>query len=434
MIYRRPESAVVARSLLARGRRPVAKYYLYRVTQSAAFTVPIFVLFFRSRGLSFAAIGLVEAIFTVVVLVGEVPTGYVGDRVGRRASMLAGTVLTAVGAAAFVLAHSLPAFALVVALRGVAATFQSGSREAWLYETLAAEADSEAFARASGRAGALSRASHAVAALVGSALYAVHPALPWLAEAAVVGSGALVLLTVPDSPREASGEGNPDAIEDGAEAGSGDPATDTPQSPRRTLAVARATLSRRALAAFVVYAGLLFGLLNTLEIYVQPVSVGVAGVAPAHLGALYAGLTLVAAVAAAAAGRVRDAVGVAGWFAAAPVALGAVLVAVAVAPAALAPALALLAFVGARAVGAVSGPLADQYLNDHADDAARATVLSGAGMVRSLLVAPLNVLGGVLAGTVALTAAMGALGALLAVGAAAILLLRFPVVGAPARE
>lgn len=103
-------------------------------------------------------------------------------------------------------------------------------------------------------------------------------------------------------------------------------------------------------------------------------------------------------------------------------ALGALLVGVA------APALALPAFVVAHAVGATSGPLADQYLNDRAGDAARATVLSGAGMVRSLLVAPLNVLGGALAGAVALTTAMGALGGLLAVGAVAVLVRRFPVV------
>jgi MFS family permease len=385
-----------------RPRLPVLKFYLYAASGRAAFTVPVFVLFFRARGLTFAEIGAVEATYTVVVLLAETPTGYLGDRLGRRRSMLLGSVLSAAGAVGYALAHSFAAFLAVSALRAVAGAFRSGATDAWLYETLAGADDGDAFADVRGRASALGIATHGVAAVAGGALYAVDPLLPWLAEAAVVAAGALVLLTVPDAPGE-DGDGDRSLV--------------------HLARVARRTLTTRALGAFVVYTALLFGLLNTLEMFVQPVGVAVLGIDPTDLGALYAGFAVLSAALASQAGRIRETLGTRLWFGLVPPLLGLLLALVVVEPW-----LALAGFVAARGVGAVSRPLANQYLNDHSPTAGRATVLSAASMVRSVVTAPLNVAGGALAGAVALTHALGGLGVALAVGALLLLAWRVPVV------
>lgn len=393
-----------------RPRWPVVTFYAYVVSGRAAFSVPVFVLFFRARGLSFAEIGALEATYTVVVLLAETPTGYLGDRVGRRMSMLAGTLLSAAGAVGYAMAHSFPAFLAVSALRAVAGAFRSGATDAWLYETLAGDDDEDAFAHVRGRASALGIAAHGLAAVAGGALYAVDPLLPWFAEATVVASGAAILLTVRDPPRDG---------------------TDEERSVLHLARVARRTLTTRALGAFVVYTALLFGLLNTLHIFVQPVSVGVLGVDPTDLGALYAGFAVLSAALAASAGRIRETLGTRAWFAIAPPLLGLLLVGAVVEPW-----LALVGFVAARGVGAVSRPLANQYLNDRSPAAGRATVLSAASMVRSVATAPLNVAGGALAGAVALTHALGVLGVTLAAGCLLVLAVRFPVVdgGDPAGD
>lgn len=375
---------------------PVLKFYAFRATQYAAFTYPIHVLFFQSRGLSLPAVGAIEALYTVVVLVAETPTGYVGDRIGRRNGLLVGTALTAIGIVGFTLAHSFAAFAAVVALRAVAATFRSGTEQAWLYDTLVEADDEDRYAHVAGRARGIGLGVGAGAALVGAALYSVDPLYPWVVEGAAVSLGGAVLLTLPEP----------------GSAGTGADADDSP-GVGEALRVARETLWRRSLAPVVVASAVLAGVLNTMQFYVQPVAVATPWFTPATLGPLYAGFTLLSALAADRAGWLEARIGVRGWLLVGPPLLAVVLLAAAVAPA-----LALLAFVLANAVGPVTRPLVSSYVNDRTGRRGRATVLSAAATVRSLFVAPLNVVGGALAGALALTTALGVLGGVLLLGIA----------------
>jgi MFS family permease len=99
------------------GRSTIAlKYYLYSVTLSHGFVVAIGVQYLRFQGLSFTQIGTIQAVFMASLVLGEVPTGYIGDRIGRRNSLLVGSLLAAfsmalVGAGStflvFALAHGI---------------------------------------------------------------------------------------------------------------------------------------------------------------------------------------------------------------------------------------------------------------------------------------------------------------------------------------
>lgn len=369
---------------------PLLKYYAFEATRRADFSVPIFVFFFTSRGLSLIEIGILEALFTVVVLVCETPTGYIGDRIGRRWCLLVGTVLSALGSVAFVFTHSFVVFTAIIGLRAIASTFTSGTQMAWLYETLEVEGGSERFAHHVGRARAVGVLVQGGAAVLGGVLYAIDPVMPWLLEGTVAASGALIVWTVPEPDRERT-----DAERLG---------------PVRALTTALEALSIRGVGVLVGYTAVVFGIANTLEIYVQPVSTTVLGVPPAKIGVLYTGFAVLTAVLTANTGWLQTRIGVRRWFAVAPPLLGIVLVGVA-----FVPVLALSAFVLARGIGAASRPLFEQYVNDRIGSENRATVLSVAATVRSLATAPLNALGGVLIGITSLTTGMGVLGVVLLV-------------------
>lgn len=369
---------------------PLLKYYAFEATRRADFSVPIFVLFFTSRGLSLAEVGILEALFTVVVLVCETPTGYLGDRIGRRWCLFVGTALSALGSVAFVFAHSVLAFTAIIGLRAIASTFTSGTQTAWLYETLQTQGKRDRFAHHAGRATALGVLVQGGAAVLGGVLYAIDPVVPWLLEGTVAASGAVIVWTVPEPERERT-----DAERLG---------------PARALTTARDALSIRGVGVLVGYTAVVFGIANTLEIYVQPVSTTVLGVPPASIGVLYAGFTVVTAALTANTGWIQTRIGVRRWFAVAPPLLGIVLVGVA-----FTPVLALPAFVLARGISGVSRPLFEQYVNNRIGAESRATVLSVAATVRSLATAPLNALGGVLIGITSLTTGMGVLGVVLLV-------------------
>lgn len=63
----------------------VRRYYAYFVTTSIGFYIPVGVIFLAEvRGFGLDAIGTIMAAYLVGMVVGEPPTGYLGDRLGRR--------------------------------------------------------------------------------------------------------------------------------------------------------------------------------------------------------------------------------------------------------------------------------------------------------------------------------------------------------------
>lgn len=184
--------------------------------------------------------------------------------------------------------------------------------------------------------------------------------------------------------------------------------------------ITRTALSRPNLRSFVAYTALFLGVVASALLFVQPVSVDVVGIDPTDLGLVYAGLTPVSAAAASQTGRVKAVVGVDGWFRVAPFLAAAGLFAVL-----LMPWLALPLFFLLRALAATSRPLADGRINDEIRSRGRATVFSTVSMLRSGVVAPLKIAAGALA-VAALPEMLAALGAVLFVGSAVLVVLGAP--------
>jgi MFS family permease len=77
-------------------RRDLLLYYWYEATSATTLYRPVMFLYFRALGFSWTQVAILEAVGSLVTVATEVPTGYVGDRVGRRTSPFAGTALIAV--------------------------------------------------------------------------------------------------------------------------------------------------------------------------------------------------------------------------------------------------------------------------------------------------------------------------------------------------
>lgn len=405
-MLRRPDAHEITEFVADRlPSRPVGVFYLYVLSRSLAFTVPIYVVFYQSRGLSLAEFGLLEAAYTGAVLGFEFPTGYLSDRIGRRNGLAVANALGALGAVGYALAHSFPAFLVAVVVRAIGATFSSGASDAWLYEVLA-DADAEAeFARVSGRARALGLAGQAGAALVGSRAYAVSHLLPWALDAAALLAGVGLLVAAVPAERAESNDNNSKGNKDNSESTAPDYLTVS-----EAVGVTRTALARPGLRSFVAYTSLFLGVTASALLFVQPVSVDVLSIPPERLGTVYAGLTLVSAVAASQTGRIEAVVGVSAWFRVAPFLAAVGLLAVLVEPW-----LALPLFFLLRALAVTSRPLADGRINDAIRSRGRASVLSTVSMLRSVAVAPLKIAAGALA-VAALPRMLAVLGGVLLVG------------------
>lgn len=383
----------------------VRRYYLHRATVSVGFITPVFTLFLL-RTLSFPQVGALSALSATLVVAFEVPTGYVADRFGQRASLALGLACSVLSLAGFVVATSFWEFVVLYVLWALGLTFQSGSGDAWLYEVLDERGDSESFTRVRGRGGAVTRYVSVLGMVAGGALYGVDPTYPFVFALSLNALGVLVLATLPAVAADAESVGVSEA-----------------------LSVARTEFSKPPLRAFLVAVAAFLATTGVANTYVQPTVVDALGasgfadpgpvtlagfsLAPGlALGVLYAAFTLVSAVAGQHAGWVGDAMGPWG----AVVGVGALAATLLVVPVFVAQ-VALPAFVVMRAGRAVVQPVANGYVNDHVPSAGRATSLSAASMAYSLVRSPLALAAGAYAGLVGPTLTVASLGVLfLAVG------------------
>jgi MFS family permease len=182
--------------------------------------VPVLVLLLRARGIELPVIGTLFAVYTVVVIALELPTGSLADVLGRRRTLILSRVLSVVALVGMAVAADPLQFAVVMALSGVARALQSGPLEAWYVDTVHATDPDADVRRGISRAWSLEAIGLAVGAVIGGFLpslatglspeAAIVPmSIPYVASAAltVVGLVAVVLLMTdgPTGPRPAVG-------------------------------------------------------------------------------------------------------------------------------------------------------------------------------------------------------------------------------------
>jgi MFS family permease len=348
-------------------RRVILKFYVYKGVSALHLTGPIWVLFLLSRDMSYAQIGALDSLFAAVILLGEIPTGYLGDRIGRRNSLLIGTTLGSIGSIGFAFGASFGSFAVLYALLALGRTFETGTESAWLYDILQEQLDESEFARIQGRGNAVSYVMSGGAAILGGIVGDVNLAYPWLISGGATAFAALVLLTFPETDHGDDSE------------------TFTVLD---ALPIIRSRLLDPSLRTFILFTALFYAVLGSVNYFVQPVSRDL-GLEISQIGVLYAGFTGLSAVVSYNSGFIKDALGIDRWFTVTPVLLGA-----AFATVLFAPLVALPVFFLMMAVRNASKPLEHQYLNDRVESLGRATVLSSVSMVHSLVLIPFQVAAG----------------------------------------
>lgn len=97
--------------------------------------VPIAVPFFQSRGLSMREVFALQALFSLVVVIMEVPSGYIADIIGRKRALVVGSLFIGLGHSMLLVADGFATLALFEVLLGLGASLASGADLALLYDT-----------------------------------------------------------------------------------------------------------------------------------------------------------------------------------------------------------------------------------------------------------------------------------------------------------
>lgn len=106
------------------------------------FFAPVALLVRTQAGISDGQFFLLQVLLSAVIALGEMPAGYLTDRIGYRSSLILSQLLLLLARgmllAAYLL-HSLPLFVLEAVIEGISACLSSGTGSAYLYATCGKE-------------------------------------------------------------------------------------------------------------------------------------------------------------------------------------------------------------------------------------------------------------------------------------------------------
>lgn len=158
-------------------RRPVraleVRLLAWQALDEAMPIFPVYALLFTDAGLSLGQVSLLLALWSVVGIVLEVPSGAWADTVSRRGLLALGAVVYAAAFATWVLVPTFAGFAAGFALWGLSGALTSGTFQALAYDELAARDARDRYAHVIGLGHALAVAAMTVTTLLAAPLLAV---------------------------------------------------------------------------------------------------------------------------------------------------------------------------------------------------------------------------------------------------------------------
>ena len=149
--------------------RSARLYPVYLFFHRASYWGPIFFLYFSSV-LTLSDVLLLEAIYYISVVILEVPTGYLSDRIGSRRVLIASSAAQMAACSAFVSSGVFPVLACGQILLALGMALGSGSDTAHHYAVLKVLDRDEEYGRREARSARSLLLSQAISALLGGAV------------------------------------------------------------------------------------------------------------------------------------------------------------------------------------------------------------------------------------------------------------------------
>ena len=144
--------------------------------------MPIVVPFYKANGLGMKDVMLLQGVYSVTIVVLEIPSGYFADVLGRKLSLVIGAIMGFFGFLTYSLSFGFWGFLIAETVLGIGQSFISGSDSALLYDTLLDQKREKEYIRFEGRITSLGNLAEAVAGTLGGLLAAASLRYPYIAQ------------------------------------------------------------------------------------------------------------------------------------------------------------------------------------------------------------------------------------------------------------
>ena len=177
------------------------KLYLIQACRWFLLLMPVLNLFYEENGLSLDDLLIVQAFYSVCIIMSEIPSGYFADRLGRKNSMLIGALLGSIGFFIYADAHVLEQFLLTQFFLALSTSFISGSDAALLYDTLLHLKRQDTYKKMAGRMASICSFSEGFAGLAGGLLALISLRTPLYCQASLMVIVIPIVISLREPPR-----------------------------------------------------------------------------------------------------------------------------------------------------------------------------------------------------------------------------------------
>jgi len=159
------------------------KLYVHKSLRWMLLIMLVLIPFFQENGLGLQDILLLQAAFSTSLIIFEVPSGYIADVIGRKVTLIVGSIIGAIAFSLYATAYTFYEFLLVEMLLGIGGSLISGADSALLYDTLLELKKEEQYQKYAGRLSSIANFSEGIAAIIGGELALISLRTPLYIEA-----------------------------------------------------------------------------------------------------------------------------------------------------------------------------------------------------------------------------------------------------------
>ena len=160
----------------------IYKLYVIKSAKWFMLIMPVIVLFYKENGLQMFDVFLLQGIYSVAIVLLEIPSGYLADKWGRKNTMIIGAFLGTFGFIIYSLSFGFWGFLIAEIVLGVGQSFISGSDSALLYDSLKHQDKQNDYMKLEGRVLSVGNFAETIAAIVGGLLASISLRTPFYAQ------------------------------------------------------------------------------------------------------------------------------------------------------------------------------------------------------------------------------------------------------------
>lgn len=156
--------------------------------------MPTIVLFFQDNGLNMFQVMVVQGVFSVTMLLFEIPSGYFSDKIGRKVTIIIGLFFSTIGMYIFALAPNYSMFIIAEIFLGLGSSFISGTDTSMLYDSLLLLEKEGDYHKIDGRYASIGNYSESIASLLGGFIAVYSMKLNFFIEGTITGIAIIIAL------------------------------------------------------------------------------------------------------------------------------------------------------------------------------------------------------------------------------------------------